>query len=210
MIDNVRDSYNSIAELYTAVARGDIDRDIPDREWLAEFAQLATLVDGVVADLGCGPGYVTNHLAELGLSIIGYDLSPALIAEARRAFPEIQFQVGDLTALAIANSSLAGIVARYSLIHMPPDQLPHAFAEFSRLLQPGAPVLISFFAANSVERHGLPFDHAVVTAYELFPATIGDQLQDAGFADIRIGTRDPVQGERALDHGTILARQPSD
>jgi SAM-dependent methyltransferase len=207
MIGDVRDSYDSMAERYTAVALGDIDRAIPDRDWLDEFAQLAALGDGPVADLGCGPGYVTNHLSELGLSVLGYDLSPALIAEAKRAFPHVKFEVGDMTALTIASSSFAGIVARYSLIHMPPNQLASVFAEFFRLLKPGAPVLVSFFAANAADRHGLPFDHAVVTAYELFPAAVASDLQDAGFADIKIGTRGPLQGERFLDHATILARR---
>jgi SAM-dependent methyltransferase len=201
----VQDAYDSMAPLYTAVARGDIDRDTPDRDWLAEFAQLAALHDGPVADLGCGPGYVTNYLSELGLPNLGYDLSPALIAEAQRAFPDTTFQVGDLTALDVASGTLAGIVSRYSLIHMPADQLVHAFAEFARLLKPGAPVLVSFFAANSADRHGAPFDHAVVTAYQLSPATLASQLSDAGFDRITVGTRGPVLGERQLDHGTILA-----
>ena len=205
MTEDVRASYDSMAELYTAVNRGDIDRDTPDREWLAEFAQLAALGNGAVADLGCGPGYVTNHLSELGLTVLGYDLSPALIAEAKRAFPAMKFEVGDLTALDIPSASLAGIVSRYSLIHMPPMQLASAFAEFARLLKHGAPVLVSFFAANSAERHGAPFDHAVVTAYELFPATIAGELENAGFTAIKVGIRGPLRNERPLDHATILA-----
>jgi len=39
-------------------------------------------------------------------------------AFARLASPGSKFHVGDLTSLDIANSSLAGIVARYSLIHV--------------------------------------------------------------------------------------------
>ena len=210
MINDVRDSYDSMAELYTAVNRGDIDRDTPDREWLAEFAQLAALGSGAVADLGCGPGFVTNHLSELGLTVLGYDLSPALIAEAKRAFPHVEFNVGDLKALDIPSASLAGIVSRYSLIHMPPCELANVFGEFARLLKPGAPVLVSFFAADSGDRHGLPFDHAVVTAYQLFPATIASELQNAGFNDIRIGTRRPLPGERKLDHATLLACRATD
>jgi SAM-dependent methyltransferase len=206
-MSDVGDAYDSMASLYTAVAGGDIDRDIPDREWLAEFADVAALGEGAVADLGCGPGFVTNHLSELGLTAVGYDISAALIAGAQRAFPHIQFQVADLTALDVASGSLAGIVSRYSIIHMPPDQLQNAFAEFSRLLKPGAPVLVSFFAASSADRHGSPFDHAVVTAYELFPAALAQELSGVGFDRIEVGLRGPLPGERPLDHGTILARR---
>jgi ubiquinone/menaquinone biosynthesis C-methylase UbiE len=205
----VGDSYDSIAVQYAAVALGDINRDTPDREWLAEFAQLAALGDGAVADLGCGPGYVTNHLSELGLTVLGYDISIALITEARRAFPDLKFHVGDLTALDVASASLIGIVARYSLIHMPSTQRTSAFAEFARVLKPGSPVLVSFFAANTADRHGSPFDHAVVTAYELFPAAIASELELAGFDRIRVSIRGPLRGERMLDHATILARRAS-
>ena len=137
---------------------------------------------------------------------LGYDISPALVAEAQRAFPDLKFQVGDLTALDVADSSLAGVVSRYSLVHAPPTQLSSTFGEWSRVLEPGAPALVSFFAANSAGRHGSPFDHKVVTAYELFPATIVSELQNAGFDGIKVGTRSPLDGERPLDHGTILAR----
>lgn len=41
-------------------------------------------------------------------------------AFARLASPCSEFHVGDLTSLGIGDSSLAGIVARYSLIHIGP------------------------------------------------------------------------------------------
>lgn len=209
MMDDVRDSYDARAAEYTALALGDLDRVPNDRNWLGEFAELVAVGNGVVADLGCGPGHVTNHLSTLGLTVIGYDIAPAMVAAAQRAFPDSTFQVGDLTALDVASSSLAGIVARYSFIHLPTTRLASVFREWSRILEPGAPVLLSFFAANSPNRHGSPFDHAIATAYELFPATISSELHDAGFDAIRVGTRGPLVGERPLDHGTILARGAS-
>lgn len=77
-----------------------------------------------------------------------------------------------------------------------------------RVLEPGAPILVSFFASPSAEAHGTPFDHAVVTAYALFPATIAQQLEDAGFTDVEIAVRNPLDGERPLEHGTVLAQKP--
>jgi len=95
----VQESYDAMAEQYAALFVGDLDRDPNGRDWLAAFAELAATRDGAVADLGCGPGHVVNHLCELGLTAVGYDLSPNQIAEARSAFPDSQFHVGDLAAL---------------------------------------------------------------------------------------------------------------
>lgn len=207
MTNGVRDAYDARAAEYAALFLRDLDRDPNARDWLAAFAALAALHDGAVADLGCGPGHVVDHLSTLGLTAVGYDLSPGQIAEARRAFPGLPFRVGDLAALDDDDSSLGGIVARYSLIHMPPAGLVDVFAEWMRVLEPGAPVLVSFFGSMSADAHGTPFDHAVVTAYEFFPATIAQQLHDAGFTDVQIGIRDPPEGGRPFDQGTVLGRK---
>jgi len=196
-----------MAARYATLFVGDLDRDADGRRRLAAFAEMAATRSGVVADLGCGPGHVVDHLHGLGLAAIGYDLSPGQIAQARSAFPDAQFHVGDLAALDVADSSLGGIVARYSLIHMPPSRFGDVFGEWIRVLEPGAPVLVSFFASSSAEAHGSPFDHAVVTAYVLFPATIVRQLQDAGFTDVEFGVCDPSEGARPLDHATVFARK---
>ncbi len=208
MSDEVRDSYDAMAKLYAELFLHDLHQNANARDWLAAFAKLAATRKGPVADLGCGPGHVVNHLTELGLTTIGYDLSSGQIAEARSAFPALQFEVGDLTALDITDSSLGGIVSRYSLIHMLPSRLGDAFTEWMRALEPEAPVLVSFFGATSPNAHGTPFDHAVVTAYALFPATIAQQLQDAGFTDIEIGVKDPPEGGRPFDQATVLAQKP--
>jgi ubiquinone/menaquinone biosynthesis C-methylase UbiE len=209
MTDAVRDSYDVRAKEYAHLFLDHLDRVSHDREWLGAFARLASPGAGVVADVGCGPGYIVNHLAELGVKAIGYDISPAMIDEARRAFPGSEFHVGDLTSLDIADSSLAGIVARYSLTHMAPAQLTDAFGEWFRVLKPRAPVLVSFFASNSSVTHGLPFDHAVATAHELFPEKVVAEMQTVGFDGFEVSTRKPLAGERSLDHGTILARRGS-
>jgi ubiquinone/menaquinone biosynthesis C-methylase UbiE len=209
MTDDVRDSYDARAKEYANLFLGHLDRVPLDRERLGAFARLASPGAGVVADVGCGPGHIVDHLAELGVKAIGYDISPAMIEVAQRAFPGSKFQVGDLTSLDVADSSLAGIVARYSLIHLAPAQLTDVFAEWFRILEPRAPVLVSFFASSSSVTHGLPFDHAVAAAHELFPETVVAQMQAVGFDRFEVSTRKPLDGERPLDHGTILARRGS-
>ena len=209
MTDEVRDSYDTMSGLYTAVNLNGFDRATFDLNWLSEFAELALSSEGPVADLGCGPGHVSNHLSGLGLATVGYDISPNLIAEARSRFPALEFHLADITAIDVAGSSFGGILARYSLIHMLPTLLESVFDGWLPIVEPGGPVLVSFFASGSAEAHGTPFDHAVVTAYELFPATIAKHLQDAGFTIVEIDTRSPREGERPLDHSVILAMRPN-
>lgn len=209
MTDSVRDSYDANARLYASLFLDHLDRVPFDRKWLGAFAGLVSHGGGVVADVGCGPGYVVHHLAALGVEAIGYDISPAMIDEAQRAFPASEFHVGDLTSLDIADSSLAGIVSRYSLIHLAPARLTDVFGEWFRVLEPRAPVLVSFFASSSSLTHGLPFEHAVATAHQLFPERVVSEMQTVGFDGFEVSTRKPQDGERPLDHGTILARRGS-
>ena len=111
-----------------------------------------------------------DHLTTLGLEAFGCDFSPAMIAEAQRTFPDLDFKFGNLRDLDVGGSCLAGIVSRYSLIHIRPEELGNIFGEWFRALAPEAPLLVSFFASPSAETHGKPFDHAIAKAHALFPA----------------------------------------
>ena len=205
----VRDAYDSNAELYASLFRDELDRDAQSLKWLAKFSELASQLRGPIADVGCGPGGVVHHLHELGLDVIGYDLSPGQIEQARNAYPDLRFGVGDLAALDVDDSSLGGIVSRYSLIHLAPSGLRDVFVDWIRALEPEAPVFVSFFGSRSAAAHGTSFDHKVVTAYELFPETVGQLLQAVGFTDLEIETTPIPDGGRPFDHTTMLVRKPA-
>jgi len=61
-----------------------------------------------VADVGCGPGHVTAHLHELGVDAFGIDLSPEMVAVARREHPAPRFEVGSMTDLDLPAASMPG------------------------------------------------------------------------------------------------------
>ena len=50
---------------------------------------------GKLLDLGCGSGRTTVNLARMGFRVVGVDISEAMIAEARRLHPEIDYRLGD-------------------------------------------------------------------------------------------------------------------
>ncbi|MFD0684286.1 class I SAM-dependent methyltransferase [Actinomadura fibrosa] len=200
-----RTAYDSVAALYAELV-GNVESNPPvDRAMLAAFAELAGPA-GPVADLGCGPGHLTAHLAALGCAAFGVDLSPAMIELARAAHPRLRFDEGSMTALDLADGSVGGVLSWYSTIHTPPEGLPEVLAELHRVLAPGGHLLIGFFGSD--EPSVLPFDHKVTTAYRWPLDRFAALLDDAGFAEAARMSRAPVDGERPLPHGRILARKP--
>ncbi|WP_028192648.1 class I SAM-dependent methyltransferase [Salinispora pacifica] len=74
--------------------------------------------------MGCGPGRVTILLPRLGLDAFGIDLSPQMVALARQTYPELGFEVGSMLALQVPDASLGGLMAYYSIIHVPWERRP--------------------------------------------------------------------------------------
>lgn len=133
--------------------------------------------DGSLLDAGCGPGHWSRELAQDGVrDVVGLDASAEFVAAARERFPDIPFHQGDLAAIPLADASVGGVLAWYSLIHTPPANLPTILAELARVLSPGGSVLIGFFDGAP----GEPFDHAVHRAYYWSTDALTDLLAPHG------------------------------
>ncbi|MFD5828518.1 class I SAM-dependent DNA methyltransferase [Lentzea sp. NPDC060358] len=197
-----RAAYDAVAGRYAELFSDVLDTLPVERAVLAAFAGL---VDGPVADLGCGPGHLTAHLRSLGLDAFGVDLSPEMIALARQAHPDLRFDVGTMTALDLGNDAVGGILASYSFIHTPPADLPVVFAEFARVLAPGGHAVLGFFAGDDPEPE--PFDHRVALAYRWSPDSLMTLLSQAGFTEVARLRREPHEGERPFHHVHLLVRK---
>ena len=66
-------------------------------------------------DLGCGEGRLSRDLKKLGHSVVGVDASPAMLAAAREADPEIETHVANAAALPFADGSFDCVIAFMSL-----------------------------------------------------------------------------------------------
>ncbi|MGW5738400.1 MULTISPECIES: class I SAM-dependent methyltransferase [Streptomyces] len=196
-------AYDSVVGLYDALARDALASTPLDRAVIAAFAELASSGAGPVAELGCGPGWTTAHLRDLGLDVFGMDLSPAMIDVARKNHPDLRFEVGSMDALDLDDGKLTGILSWYSLIHTPPQDLPAYFSEFRRVLAPGCPLLLGFFEAEGGPV--APFDHKVTTAYRWPVDGLAELAREAGFVEIGRMLREPQEGER-FRRGHLLMR----
>ncbi len=97
-----------------------------------------------VLDLCCGTGVVTGAAKARGAAPIGVDFSPAMLAEARRAYPQLRFDEGDAEALPYPDRSFDAVVSNFGIHHVPrPDK---AIAEALRVLRPGERVAVTSWA----------------------------------------------------------------
>jgi SAM-dependent methyltransferase len=120
---------------------------------MSAAATLGSVVEMVPADPGarwletaCGPAIVGRAIAARVGSVHGVDLTPAMVekagAEAGAAgLGNVEFSLGDATALEFEDASFDGAVNRFSLHHIP---LPwRALGEMARVVRPGGYVVLA-------------------------------------------------------------------
>ena len=103
-----------------------------------------------VLDAGCGAGRDSWEMVIRGRRVISLDLSLCLLLENMRdlgtlgaARAKVQ---ADLRAIPLACSSLGGVWACASLIHLPEESTSAVLTDLLRLMRGGAPIWASFKA----------------------------------------------------------------
>ena len=198
--ERVRDAYAAIADLYIDLFGTSRQVQADD---LAFIGRHLTIRPGEVLDVGCGPGQITGHLRSLGVDAAGIDVVPEFIAHARAADPAGRYRLGSMSSLDAGDGSVAGILAWFSLIHLPPAELDGVLAGFRQALTPAGPLVVGFFDGDAIEA----FDHKVVTAYRWPAGELAERLTRAGFTEVERrhhpgdGTHRPYAAIAAVRNG---------
>jgi len=129
-----------VARIYEGRFRPALTRLVGGPDYAAESAWLWTHLgdpDGVVLDLACGTGRYTRRLADrFGTArVIGLDISPAMLRQARTESPDLTFVRGSAQSLPVYSGALSAVVS-FGALHLFPDPAG-ALAEVGRVLAPG-------------------------------------------------------------------------
>jgi SAM-dependent methyltransferase len=207
MSDDLTRSYDAVAGEYVAHIFDELKDKPFDRQLLDEMVERAN--GGVICDLGCGPGHVARYLHERGADVIGVDLSPGMVAQARALTPAVPFQVGDMRALDVPDGAWQVIVAMYSIIHIPKASLPDVFREIRRVLAPGGTLLVSFHIGEETVHRDEWWGHDVNVDFFFFPKRdVVAALEEAGFVIERALERDPYpEVEYPSQRASVVARR---
>ena len=155
--------------------------------WLDRFAALLP-VGASVLDLGAGPGVDSAELRQRGLRAVSVDLSLGMSRAGCREFPGTRVQA-DIRRLPFRSSSVAGVWANASLLHLAPAETAAALREARRVLQARGALHLSVKHGNGSEwetdRYGEPRWFQYWSAPELDAAiqSAGLSITDGWFSE---------------------------
>ncbi len=207
--DKVRAAYAAVAASYAEQLFNELT-DLPFESWL--LRRVVELSDGApLIEVGTGPGHVAAFLAEAGADATGLDLSPEMVDEARRRYPGVSYQVGDLRQLIrpTTHDGWGAVLAWYSLIHLAESELPAAIASLARPLRTNGWLVLGLHAGAEVRTVREWFGHDVDLDFVLHdPAEVVAIVERAGLLDVEWYHRGPLtsRGE-TTERLYVLARK---
>ncbi len=192
------DTYNTIADLYT----DKYFTDTSDFEHIDRFIS-AVKPRGSILEVGCGSGQFSKYLGSKGFSTIGIDLSDSMLSLAKKKVPEGTFQVMDMRSLSFEDVVFDGIIAPYSLIHIPDDEVVATLKGFHRVVKKSGALCVVVQEGEKDHVVQEPFAPDKQIFFNFFTKErIKEYVSNAGFRDIVIKTV-PCDDPYAMSSGII-------
>lgn len=193
--DKIIKCYNVTAADYAADRIDELSKKHFDRMLLKEFARV-NKEKGLCADFGCGPGHTTKFLYDQDLkTVTGIDISPAMIETARKLFPEIRFEIGNLLDLSFESDYFGSAISFYAIVHFNYNQISKAFSEIYRVLKKGGQFLFSYHVGDEIVHFDKAHDKDIdIDLYYFQTDKILELMSDTGFRTIDALERYPYEG----------------
>lgn len=173
---------------------------------------IAALREGeVVLDLGSGAGidcFLASPRVGPSGRVIGVDMTPEMLEKARMnarrgGFDNVEFRLGEIEALPLADASV-DVVLSNCVLNLVPDKA-RALAETFRVLRPGGRFAISDMVSDVDPPEALLGNlDAVAACLPIRRDAYIDQLRTAGFAEVRIADERRYPAEHLLGDPGVL------
>lgn len=183
------------------------------REFLAPLLDAASVRPGMdVLDVAAGPGHGVAAAAARGARAVGVDFADAMVAQARRLHPGLEFRSGDAEALPFGDASFDAVTCNFGMPHFAhPGRVA---AEACRVLRPGGRWAFSTWAEASgqaafailfeaVATHGrmdVPLPEGPPMWKYADPAVARELFADAGLGDVRSERHEAAWRLESPDH----------
>lgn len=122
----------------------------PYSQKIAEFLDLLP-ENAKVLDLGCGPGNVARQLiaADKNLTVVGVDLSEAMVKSARAHVPQGTFFVQDVREAVFPDEHFDAILLSFCIVHLSDQETYELIAKAGRWLMKGGLLYVSYMEGKS-------------------------------------------------------------
>jgi ubiquinone/menaquinone biosynthesis C-methylase UbiE len=194
----IRRAYERNVEVYEKTFADNLEVNEFDRTVIDDA--LATQdAESTIIDLGCGPGQVASHIAQVGHRPVGLDLTPSMLAVARRREPRLALVCGDLLVLPIRSSSADAIVAFFAIHNLPRNVLPAGLAELRRVLRRAGTLVFGTHEGRGqvvLDEQGAEAGSVVVTYYQ--SEELVGLLRENEFSVRHVRRRSPQDHERQV------------
>jgi SAM-dependent methyltransferase len=167
------------------------------RERLGSYVDLFRGLEPV-ADLGCGRGEFLELLKENSIQGHGVEGNAALVREGTDQGLDVT--LGDLLSFlrSRAEGSLGGVFAAQVAEHLPPPVLQQTLREAHRVLRKGGLLVLETVNPRSVIGFLEIFNRDLTHEKPLHPDTLSFLAAAAGFSDVHIELRSPVDAATRL------------
>lgn len=186
-------TYNKIASIYTK----EYFNDLSDSKYLNKFLKLIPK-GGKILDVGSGPGQFSKYIKTKGFNISGIDYSDEMISIAKKQVKGIIFKQMDMRKLNFGDESFNGLLAAYSLIHIPSNEVLETLKGFNRVLKQAGYIEIITQKGEADQTINEPFMPSEKMFFNFFTKErISNFLKKAGFKVVY------QKEERSLDPNSV-------
>lgn len=214
--DIVKKGYDEMAEAYTSWA---ISQSSPRTRFTAEILSSATTTAPFILELGCGAGLpISRMVLDAGARLIGNDISSTQIGLAKASCPDkaATFIAEDMLQLSFPAQNFDGVVAFFSIIHLPREEQRSMFEKVYHWMKKGS--LFAFnlstidqeemrgeFCGKGMFWSGFGTERSLQIVREVGFEVVKSEVLDAGEEGKKLDESDPDYGIQFL---WVVVRRP--